>query len=168
MRWRFILCGTFRNCAALPRAALATTLCGVTPAFARACVAVPWRYQARCPTPWGALERETAGRFVTDFCEPTTKVSGLSSRSDCSGPAITRLTRQLHYIILFPLLFIGSWKGAEGCLPGIRSSWNPKRASQQHLCNLQIQNWRPQAMRNQQLRNTGGPIPGANPSRPAF
>ena len=28
----------------------------VTPAFAGACVAVPWHYQARCPTPRGALE----------------------------------------------------------------------------------------------------------------
>ena len=48
-------------------------------------MAVPWRYQARCPY------------FVTGSCEPTTTVSGLSSRPDCSGPAITRPVRQFHY-----------------------------------------------------------------------
>jgi hypothetical protein len=48
-------------------------------------VAVPWRYQARCPY------------FVTGSCEPTTTVSGLSSRPDCSGPAITRPVRWFHY-----------------------------------------------------------------------
>src|SRR5882762_8613643 len=35
--------------------------------------------------------------FVTGSCEPTTTVSGLSSRPDCSGPAITRPVRQFHY-----------------------------------------------------------------------
>src|SRR6266481_2291875 len=35
--------------------------------------------------------------FVTGSCEPTTTVSGLSSRPDCSGPAITRPVRRFHY-----------------------------------------------------------------------
>ena len=69
-------------------------------------MAVPWRYQARCPLPRAseggrgvALSRRKAaeGYFVTGSCEPTTTVSGLSSRPDCSGPAITRPVRQLHY-----------------------------------------------------------------------
>ena len=51
-----------------------------------------------------ALQRSLRGRplalpgalpyFVTGSCEPTTTVSGLSSRPDCSGPAITRPVRQ--------------------------------------------------------------------------
>src|SRR6266436_3265749 len=43
-----------------------------------------------CPSP-------KAQGFVTGSCEPTTTVSGLSSRPDCSGPAITRPVRQFHY-----------------------------------------------------------------------
>jgi hypothetical protein len=35
--------------------------------------------------------------FVTGSREPTTTVSGLSSRPDCSRPAITRPVRQFHY-----------------------------------------------------------------------
>src|SRR6266852_1453409 len=54
-----------------------------------------------------ALQRSLRGRplalpgalplFVTGSCEPTTTVSGLSSRPDCSRPAITRPVRQFHY-----------------------------------------------------------------------
>ena len=33
--------------------------------------------------------------FVTGSCEPTTTVSGLSSRSDCSKPAITQPVRRI-------------------------------------------------------------------------
>src|SRR5713226_1965489 len=54
-----------------------------------------------------ALQRSLRGRplalpgalplFVTGSCEPTTTVSGLSSRPDCSGPAITRPVRTFHY-----------------------------------------------------------------------
>src|SRR6266436_7901916 len=43
-----------------------------------------------CPSP-------KAQGFVTGSCEPTTTVSGLSSRPDCSRPAITRPVRQFHY-----------------------------------------------------------------------
>jgi hypothetical protein len=38
--------------------------------------------------------------FVTGSCEPTTTVSGLSSRPDCSRRAITRPTRQFHYSLI--------------------------------------------------------------------
>jgi hypothetical protein len=39
--------------------------------------------------------------FVTGSCEPTTTVSGLSSRSDCSKPAITRPVRRFYYSSIF-------------------------------------------------------------------
>jgi hypothetical protein len=45
--------------------------------------------------------------FVTGSCEPTTTVSGLSSRPDCSEPAITRPVRQSHYSPNF-LAFVSS------------------------------------------------------------
>ena len=64
-----------------------------------------------------ALQRSLRGRplalpgalplFVTGSCEPTTTVSGLSSRPDCSGPAITRPARQFHYR---PKSSLGSWR----------------------------------------------------------
>ncbi len=76
----------------------------VTPLCSGACVAVPWRYQARCPLPRAAREGGEGSPqdrspevFVTGSCEPTTTVSGLSSRPDCSGPAITRPVRTFHY-----------------------------------------------------------------------
>src|SRR5258707_340380 len=57
-----------------------------------------------------ALQRSLRGRplalpgalplFVTGSCEPTTTVSGLSSRPDCSGPAITRPVRHLYYSLI--------------------------------------------------------------------
>src|SRR4029077_5383488 len=72
----------------------------VTPLCSGACVAVPWRYQARCPLPRSCCEA-AEGLFVTGPCEPTTTVSGLSSRPDCSGPAITRPVRQFHYSSIF-------------------------------------------------------------------
>jgi hypothetical protein len=63
-------------------------------------VAVPWRYQARCPLP-RTYRGVDEGLFVTGSCEPTTTVSGLSSRPDCSGPAITRPVRQFDYSSTF-------------------------------------------------------------------
>src|SRR6266478_9770741 len=64
-----------------------------------------------------ALQRSLRGRplalpgalplFVTGSCEPTTTVSGLSSRPDCSGPAITRPARQFHYR---PKSSLGLWR----------------------------------------------------------
>jgi len=52
---------------------------------------VPWRYQARCPSPIGlsAVGLLLRSREV---------VSGLSSRPTCAGPVIVRLTRQINYI----------------------------------------------------------------------
>jgi len=46
--------------------------------------------------------------FVTGSCEPTTTVSGLSSRPDCSEPAITRPVRQFHYSLIFVPLVINT------------------------------------------------------------
>jgi hypothetical protein len=62
-------------------------------------VAVPWRYQARCPCPFCRLRGFRV--FDTGSCEPTTTVSGLSSRPDCSGPAITRPVRHPYYSLEF-------------------------------------------------------------------
>ena len=45
----------------------------------------------------GYPKTEALWYFVTGSCEPTTTVSGLSSRPDCSRPAITRPVRQFHY-----------------------------------------------------------------------
>ncbi len=64
---RYILCGTFRE--------QWHKLKFVPPH--------PWRYQARCPLPRGPEDPRVY--FVTGSCEPTTTVSGLSSR-----PAIFR------------------------------------------------------------------------------
>ena len=49
--------------------------------------------------------------FVTGSCEPTTTVSGLSSRPDCSRPAITRPVRRIHYSLI---VTSGEWRVTSG------------------------------------------------------
>jgi hypothetical protein len=87
-------------------------------------VAVPWRYQARCPLP--RAPEGGRGVFVTGSCEPTTTVSGLSSRPDCSEPAITRPARHFYYIpISHAFLPLG---GSPRSLVGERAlfrTWKP-------------------------------------------
>ncbi|SRR5713101_6537963 len=89
-----------------------------------------------------ALQRSLRGRplalpgalplFVTGSCEPTTTVSGLSSRPDCSGPAITRPARQFHYR---PKSSLGLW-GAQFLLPGTRATGNLAANLNPHLRDL--------------------------------
>ena len=61
----------------------------VTPLCSGACVAVPWRYQARCPKSSPALA--SLRRRCPDF--PPAPI--------CSEPAITRPVRRFHYSPIF-------------------------------------------------------------------
>src|SRR5579859_1515701 len=102
-RRRYILCGTFRDVAA-PRSddveaphhaacnsALRRSLRGRPLALPGA---LPFYPEAAIKRLKGCPRTEILG-FVTGSCEPTTTVSGLSSRPDCSEPAITRPVRQV-------------------------------------------------------------------------
>jgi hypothetical protein len=100
-RRRYILCGTFRNRAAPRRAKLDATRRSVVIPRCGTCVAVPWRYQARCPTSSPTLA--SLRRRCPDFPPVPSCRCRAKARLLQSEPAITRPARQFHYSLELPV-----------------------------------------------------------------